>query len=363
MGKALEQSLTSYSETATNTNTNSASLETALFADPESPSPALMIKSVLVDGIIIPPTHLELIVTDHCNISCRNCNHASPIMVQWFADPDIVYRDFAILAKFYRPRFIKVLGGEPLLHPNLDRVIMAARASGICDNFLLTTNGILLNRASDAIWEAVDAVEVNLYPSQFKALENINLAKAKAKAFGKRLTVNRYDQFRATFSMQGTSDEALINQIYGTCKIANLWGCHAVKAGYFYKCPQSIYIPELTGKLVASDRVEINESHSFQEQLLEFINSPIPLSACANCMGTVGILENHEMIPSRRWHTSIDKPLEELVDLDYLDHCTFIQTKEDDCKKVETQIAPAKPPEGKHWLSMLTSLTRKLKKD
>jgi cyclic pyranopterin phosphate synthase len=260
-----------------------------------------------------------LIVADHCNISCRNCNHASPLMTRWFADPNIVYRDLSIMAKLYRPQFVKVLGGEPLMHKNLDEVIVAARASGICDNFVLTTNGTLLDKASDAVWELVDEVQMSLYPGQTRATDNLKIAEAKAKFFDKKLTVNRYEQFHATFSTKGTSDKALVHKIYSTCKIANFWGCHTVREGYFYKCPPSIYIPRLTGRLDPSDRLEITESSSFQSMLLEFINSPSPLSACTNCLGTAGILEDHEPMPRAEWHAHMEQPSEELIDFDYLD--------------------------------------------
>lgn len=318
-----------------------------------------MKKSLLIDGIILPPTHLELIVADHCNISCSNCNHASPLMSKWFADPNVIYRDFSIIAKSYRPRIIKVLGGEPLMHKNLDDVIVAARASGICDNFLLTTNGTMLDQASDAVWKAVDEVEISLYPGQSRATDNLKIAKAKAKAFNKKLTVNFYDQFRATFTTKGTSDNTLINKIYSTCKIANFWGCHAVRDGYFYKCPQSIYIPRITGILNDSDRLEITESGSFQEILLEFINSSSPLSSCTNCLGTVGILEDNEPMTKRQWYAHMEKSSEDLIDFDYLDQSMLIQAAHDDCK-IPASITSGTLWSRHQWLRRPLSLLNRL---
>ncbi|HJX31092.1 MAG TPA: hypothetical protein VJ624_04480, partial [Thermodesulfobacteriota bacterium] len=153
-----------------------------------------MVKNKIVNGFIETPTHLELIVVDHCNITCRNCNHASPAIPSWYADPATVYRDFSVLAKYLRPKFIKVLGGEPLLHGHLDAVIQAARATGISDHFTLTTNGSLLHKASDAVWQAIDQVEISLYPGVTEAIKNILPAQKKAEHFGKKLTICRYDQ-------------------------------------------------------------------------------------------------------------------------------------------------------------------------
>lgn len=289
-------------------------------------------RSRLIDGMVIPPTHLELIVADHCNINCKSCNHASPVMRAWFADPETVYRDYSVLAKYYRPAFIKVLGGEPLMHRQLDAVIRAARASGISDRFVLTTNGTLLDRASDAIWDAVDEVEISAYPGVPGLDGQIRLAQEKARALGKKVTVYRYEQFRGTFGLRGSTDRALIGRIHAACKIANLWGCHAVREGYFYKCPQSIYTAKLTGRSVAGDRLPIVDEAGFPAALLDFVNSPSPLAACAHCVGTVGRQEPHALLPRAQWHDHLDASLEQLVDHDWLERCLLTQDCNDDCK-------------------------------
>lgn len=291
-----------------------------------------MIKSRLSNGLIIPPTHLELLVADHCNLSCSNCNHASPLMPAWFADPDTVHRDFSILAKYYRPKFIKVLGGEPLLHKQLVEVIKAARTTGISDHFTLTTNGLLLHQACDALWEAVDEIEISLYSGINLAQNAIDLARERASAFGKKLTIFHYEQFRTTFSLKSSDDTELIGKLFTACKIANLWGCHAVRNGYFHKCPQSIYTAMLTGKSAETDRIPIVDSSSFQMSLLEYVNSPEPLAACAHCVGTVGIQKPLEQLPKARLTMEIDKSLEELVDFDWLAQSLIAQDNCDDCK-------------------------------
>jgi hypothetical protein len=306
-------------------------------------------KSRLSNGLIIPPTHLELIVVDHCNITCRYCNHASPIMPSWYADPDTVHRDFSVLAKYYRPSFVKVLGGEPLMHRHLDAVIGAARATGISDHFTLTTNGALIHKATDAVWQAVDEVEISLYPGVDKAMENVLLAKKKAESFGKKLTVCNYDQFRATFGLQGTSDANLVNKIYAACKIANVWGCHAVRDGFFYKCPQSIYIPIMTGLSADANRMSIIDGASFPSDLLEFINSPEPLAACAYCVGTVGKQETSTLLPRGSWHDHIDEKLEELIDYDWLERSLITQDTYDDCK-IPSQVKTPRIFSRHPWL-------------
>lgn len=294
----------------------------------------------IIDGFIVPPTHVELIATDHCNIGCRTCNHASPLMPAWFAKPETVRRDFAILAKYYRPAFVKVLGGEPLMHKQLAAVIQAARETGISRHFTLVTNGMLLHRAPDELWDSIDEIEISIYPNIPGTEEILALAEKKTRSLGKKLTVYHYDDFRATFSLRGTDDTGLVSKIYAACKIANLWGCHAVKDGYFYKCPQSIYIPELTGKRHADDRVEIVDDVGFRARLHAFLNSPTPLAACTHCVGTVGIQETHALLPKDACRQHIDKRSEDLVDPRWLEHSLQVQDVVDDCKIPTRYQAP-----------------------
>jgi len=289
-------------------------------------------RSRLVDGLIVPPSHLELIAVDHCNITCGGCNHASPAMPAWFADPDAVYRDFSVLAKVYRPTFLKVLGGEPLMHKNLALLLDAVRAAGMAGKLMLVTNGVLLHRAPDAVWEAVDEIEISVYPGVQGLEDNIRLARERMKAMGKRLSVYHYGQFRATFSLKGTADQALVRKVYASCKIANFWGCHGVRDGYFYKCPQSMYAGRLVGGIAESDRIALVDGPALQAALLAFVNSPQPLSACTHCVGTVGIQEAHTLPARARWRAAIDRTSEELIDYDWLEKSLAGFDEPDDCK-------------------------------
>lgn len=299
-----------------------------------------------VGGFIVPPTHLELIAVDHCNISCRTCNHASPLVPAWFADPDVVRRDFAILAKSFRPAFVKVLGGEPLMHKRLADVISAARESGISTHFTLTTNGILLDRASDNIWDVIDEIEVSIFPGTPNPDRIVEQARTKAKQVGKKVSVYYYDEFRATFSLAGSTDKGLIKNVFDACKIANYWGCHAVRDGFIYKCPQSIYIRKLVGKNTESDALKIVDDPDFPSALINYLNAKNPLSTCAHCVGTVGRHEDHALVAKSECRAHINKASEAIIDYDLLARSLIAMSSTDDCK------VRLKPKHFSYWQRM-----------
>ncbi|HEY3952561.1 MAG TPA: hypothetical protein VGM53_04240, partial [Streptosporangiaceae bacterium] len=68
-------------------------------------------------------------VTEHCNLRCRSCAHLSPVLPKHFVDPGSLCSDLTALSKSYRVNVLKILGGEPLLHPDLPEVLLAARES------------------------------------------------------------------------------------------------------------------------------------------------------------------------------------------------------------------------------------------
>jgi hypothetical protein len=306
----------------------------AAFVDRVRP-PTTRVVSRLHGGVIVPPSHLELIVADHCNIVCRSCNHGSPAVPRWLADPEVVRRDLAILAKVYRPRLVKLLGGEPLLHRDLAEVVRAARSTGISDRFLLTTNGLLLPAMADGVWDMVDEVEISCYPGAAPPRKTLDLARERARRAGVKLRVVHFDHFRDTITTVGTEDRALVQQIYATCKIANVWGCHGVREGWFYKCPQSMYIPMLTGRAFDADRVRLEDAPDLQARLLAFVNSREPLGSCRYCVGSVGKRNAHVQLKRADFQADLRRPTEELVDYEWLKRSALRQDSFDDCK-IET---------------------------
>lgn len=75
-----------------------------------------------------PLIHLDVHVTDHCNLNCKGCTHFAPLVEQEvFKDPDQVGKDLRELAKKFVIKKIHLLGGEPLLHPRVNEFVKNAR--------------------------------------------------------------------------------------------------------------------------------------------------------------------------------------------------------------------------------------------
>jgi hypothetical protein len=113
--------------------------------------------------------YLELHLTDHCNLNCRGCGHFSPIADKWFASLDEHDRDMHRLSELLSTiRQIRLMGGEPLLHPEVASFLKSTRAWFPSADIRIVTNGLLLPKMPELFWGACATarigIDVTVYP-------------------------------------------------------------------------------------------------------------------------------------------------------------------------------------------------------
>jgi hypothetical protein len=294
----------------------------------------------VVDGKVINPEGIEINAVLNCNMRCRSCSHLAPLFHREMIDPTRTYEMLAKLGRCYHASYTKILGGEPLLHPGILDVIEAARASNVSDTILVCTNGTLLHRAPPAFWQAVDQVEVSVYPSRAPSGEQIARFRDLARANGVDLTVNYYDHFRIAYSEVGTDSAALVRDIFATCKLAHLWWSHTAHDGWLYLCPQSVFLPrQLAGRGwdAAVDAVEITDGPGFLDALFALCTRVTPLRACRHCLGSVGLLHPHAETRRAGWRQ--ETRTEDVLDYDYLASSKDDITLDDGCVRPHCPVA------------------------
>ena len=88
---------------------------------------------------------LEIHIVDHCNLKCEGCSHFSPIADPWFISLEDYEKQIRTAARFFRKKIeeFHILGGEPLLHPDIEKIMSITRKY-FCDNEIsVVTNGLL----------------------------------------------------------------------------------------------------------------------------------------------------------------------------------------------------------------------------
>lgn len=212
---------------------------------------------------------LEANITLHCNKRCVSCSHAAPWHKPYLMDAETLWGDLVLLRPFVRCRLFALLGGEPLLHPNIVEMIKTVRNSMISHEVGVTTNGLLLPRMPLEFWRTIHVIQISFYPNVDKK-GILEFTEAKQKEYGFSLYYRDYTTFKR---QNGRCTRA-------QCNVR----CPTVHEGKFYLCPQSLTFP---GRFMGlpEDIDGLTLSGLTEGKLREFLDRPPEMNACRICGG------------------------------------------------------------------------------
>lgn len=102
--------------------------------------------------LIRPRTRkLTVAITAQCNLRCIGCRYGRDFMPGHQLSLEMV-RDLLDDGRAGGAEVVRLYGGEPLLHPDLPAMVRHARSLGL--STYVTTNGVLLERRLDELFEA-----------------------------------------------------------------------------------------------------------------------------------------------------------------------------------------------------------------
>lgn len=195
-----------------------------------------------------PLIHLDVHVTDHCNLNCKGCTHFAPLVEQEvFKDPDQVGKDLRELAKKFVIKKIHLLGGEPLLHPRVNEFVKNAREAFPRTSISVITNLLLVEQMPESFWNTLRQynvkLEYSLYPPLIPRLKKI-------EDFLKNKDV-KFDMLQSATSFQkrtNSKGDSSIEKAFKTCgrKVCvTLWNSR------LYNCPMcySVYYNKKFGNV------------------------------------------------------------------------------------------------------------------
>ncbi len=116
--------------------------------------------------------YLEFHVADHCNLKCANCEHYSGLVDgAVFPDFEKFSEDLCQLKKFIDEiGIIRILGGEPLLNPQIEDYIRLAARIYPDTPIRVVTNALLLKSMPDSFFDTINSccegsgIHISLYP-------------------------------------------------------------------------------------------------------------------------------------------------------------------------------------------------------
>jgi len=100
-------------------------------------------------------------ITDRCNYRCIHCYNGDSRQETTFIDPDTMKNALEKINSAYSIETIQITGGEPTLHPQLQRIIGTSKK--FADYVEIFTNGFLLNEVAPILLTENVRVIVSMY--------------------------------------------------------------------------------------------------------------------------------------------------------------------------------------------------------
>jgi hypothetical protein len=237
--------------------------------------------------------HFEVALTAHCNLNCQNCNHFSPLSEKWFADLNTFSKDIERLSSLFgkKAAWIHLLGGEPLLHPEVEKFFAVARSAFPNARIQLVTNGLLLSQKKDSFWQECFTqnieISVTVYPGMEKQFKT---ARNKGISFGVDVTVFGgaeviSDKTSSHFPLDLTGSQSY-KESFLQCPLPP-GKCSQVYEGHLYPCAHAAYIHRFNNYFGQSlptceeDSLDIHTAKNAKE-IMDFLARPIPFCRFCN---------------------------------------------------------------------------------
>ncbi|MCL2800279.1 MAG: radical SAM protein [Treponema sp.] len=252
----------------------------------------------------------ETDVTDHCNLNCKSCHHFSSIADQNFVETEVFEKDFARISQLAgrNNENIDIMGGEPLLHPEISTLLIIARKyfDGPVN---IVTNGILLEKMNAFFWESCRKNNIRIIVSSYPIKLNVKRIKELAKKYSVTLKIrsifmSKNSWCKLPFDLNG---KQCIKENSKLCITINK--CIFLKNGrlstcclplvadrfnnYFCKNTETVTVSSRTGNfahsgLVVSTALEATDDDSIDiykakniGEIYEFLSKPVPF--CRYC--------------------------------------------------------------------------------
>ena len=235
---------------------------------------------------VIKSVDIELV--GKCNLNCKGCNHFSPIAEEGEISIEQLERDLKQLHDVLGERIksINLLGGEPLLHSNISKIMSITRSIFADTRILILTNGILLKNVDESFW--IDAaknkidIEITKYPINvdYSKIRKIGLSYGvKVEFFGKSGYVTK-TLFTLPIDIHGRQNK---EESFNECYMART--CITLNDGKLYPCSYAAYIYRFNNTFDEKIPITKNDYANIydmdEEQIMDIIGNPIPL--CAYC--------------------------------------------------------------------------------
>ena len=232
----------------------------------------------------------EINLAEHCNLNCYGCSNFSCIAKPELVDIDEFRRDMSRMGEIFGHECerIYLIGGEPLLNPNVPELMRIARENFTCGDIFLFTNGILLSKQDAKFWESCRDNSIAILMSAYPIKLDIESLRNTAATFGVSVewAWNQNDGERDTFSIQTIDLEGRNDARLNFAMCGRALNCITLKHGRLFTCTFAPHVEHFNKRfgqnvsITEADYVDIYRNND-PDDILRRLAQPIP--ACRYC--------------------------------------------------------------------------------
>lgn len=231
--------------------------------------------------------NFEIHLVEHCNLNCSGCDNYSPIAQEQYVDVHNFQKELKQMYRIFGDGIgdVKLLGGEPLLHPEIKDLCMIAREALPAADIRIVSNGLLLPRMDRSFFDVCrdNDIKISLtrYPICFPYEEWIEkmAGMGVACSFFNSETIKTL--CKKPLDLTGGQDR---ERMFGACMTAD--HCISLKDGRLYTCttiPNVIHFNQEFGKdlkVTEEDFIDIFKVTD-PKQIRRFLSHSVPF--CRYC--------------------------------------------------------------------------------
>ena len=192
------------------------------------------------DGRLQIPS-VEFPLAHGCNLKCEFCSNMSPFRAGVLSK-DMLLDSFKKWSQKISPGCVVLIGGEPLLHPDIAEIVTAIHHYWSQSRYMIATNGVLLPRVSDDVLRVFAKYNVHVKISQH--LDTPEYRKILKQSLSRltqfRIKYKVAEVFGNWWNMRGIDEKGVpvpchSNPVVAYEKCPSKY-CTTVEGDYMYSC-------------------------------------------------------------------------------------------------------------------------------
>ena len=198
----------------------------------------LLFPVALYKFLIFTIPYVEVVITPSCNLNCKGCANFMPLyqLKKSVSTEQIKQTVSALLSVSGRVDVLKLIGGEPFLHPELSELLTFVLGNPKVKKVMLTTNGSIV--PSEQVLNVMSNKRVHVIISDYPTVNHTCMIEALEK-YGVSFTLLKFENWEDYGGAELRKlSESELTKSYALCSAAS---CKTLYGNKLFSCPRSAH--------------------------------------------------------------------------------------------------------------------------